>query len=151
MNEVKENIWKIPCHWICIPTQGSRIPDPEVVRKIWNAQFVLEESIKKHGEKVYLLGAFTRYSYVPQVDQTRFFQFNFVVVQLYSFPSNLERSCEQIVDAYRSRIIENSLEPEGYARRLIPKVVVPVIGDWKTSKPIYEKYFKGDDWIICHT
>lgn len=150
MNEVKENIWKIPCHWICIPTQGNKIPDIEVVRKVWNAQFIFEENVRKWGEKVYLLGAFTRYSYVPKVDTTKLYQFNFVVIQLYSFPPNIENSCEQIVAAYRSKVIANRMEPENYARPLIPKVIVPAL-DWETNKQIYEKHLKGDDWIICHT
>ena len=148
MIEVKESLWKIPCNWICVPTQGSKIPDIEVVRRVWNAQFILEENIKKWGEKVYSLGAFTRHSYVPKVDPKKHYQFDFVVVQLYSFPSNVESSCEQIAAAYKSAVIANSMEPESYARRLIPKVVVPALGNWKT---VYEKYFKGDDWIICPT
>ena len=146
---VKGNIWKIPCHWICVPTQGSKIPDIEVVRKIWNAQFILEANIERWGEKVYPLGLFTRYSYIPQVDKTKQYQFDFAVVQVFSFPQDVESSCEQMAANYRGRVIEHDMEPEGYARQQIPKVVVPKVGNWETSKPIYEKYFLQEDWIIC--
>lgn len=177
MIEIQGDIWKTPCHWICVPTNGIVKANGEAVmgkgvalqtvKKIWNAPMVLGESIKKYGNKVHEIGRFTRENYVPKVDPEKNWNPGIVVVTVFAFPTKhnykdksdlklIEKSCEQMAGLYKGRVSLNALQPENEARPLIPKVLLPAIGcglgglAWEDVKPICEKYFIGDDWIICH-
>lgn len=178
MVEVKGDLWKTPCNWICVPTNGIVKADGEAVmgkgvalqclQQIWNAPMVLGEKIQKHGNNVHEIGRFTRDTYVPKVDRTKHYEMGIVTVEVYSFPTKhdyrnpadlelIEQSCEQIASRYRVRVMDNKIVPDTVARPLIPKVVLPRVGcglgqlDWETQvKPICEKHFIGDDWIIVY-
>lgn len=177
MVEIEKDLWKIPCRWICIPTNGIVKDDGQAVmgagaalesaQKFWEVPYRLGELLQKHGNKVHLLQTFTRSDYVPRVDTTKFYQMEQVVVSMYSFPTKhhfreksdlalIEKSCEEIRKLYNVEVWKNKVLPD--KKPWIPTVVIPRAGcgcgglDWETQvKLIFLKHFgDSDDFIICY-
>lgn len=176
MIEVEKDLWRIPCNWICIPTNGVCKEDGtavmgagaalEAAQKYWEVPFRLGELLRKDGNKVHLLQTFTRDTYVPRVDTTKFYQMEQVVVSLYSFPTKhhfreksdtalIEKSCKEILQKYNSILWQNEFLYD--KKPIIPKIVIPRAGcgrgglNWENEvKPIFQKYFESDNFIICY-
>ena len=160
MIEVKTDLWKYPCYWICVPTNGvvneageAELP-VEVVQKRWDAPFLLGEQIIKKGNIVQEIGKFTRENYVPKAPENCY-QLKSVVVTLFALPVNtlevIENSCKELVSKYNVIVSANKWQ---WPRRYVPIVCLPKIGgeNWdKQVKPLFEKYFVSDDFVICHT
>jgi hypothetical protein len=174
--EIREDLWRIPCNWVCIPTNGIVKKDGsavmgagvalEAVQKQYDLPYLLGEAIQKHGNQVHLLKKWTRDYFVPVVDPNIAHQDDKVVVSLFSFPTKehyrdnsslvlIEKSCKQILSKYNTVVFQNKNVYDKAPR--IPKVVIPRPGcgfgglNWeKQVKPICEKYLTSDDFIICH-
>ncbi len=167
-------MWKIPCHWICIPTNGIVKDDGfavmgkgvalDATQKFWDLPGILGELLKSEGNNVHLLKRFGRSEYVPQ---NPLYYDKFVAVSLFAFPTKhhyrdnsdidlIEKSCQQLKKKWDIEC--NRRERELYDTiPCIPTVVLPKVGtglgglDWDSVvKPILSKYFLSDDFIIAY-
>lgn len=174
MVEVKADLWKYPCYWICIPTNGIVKESGEAVmgagvakqavQKVWDAPFSLGDKIKKHGNIVQEIGKFTRDNYVPRAPENCY-QLDQVVVTLFAFPTKhhykdpsdlklVETSCQQLLLKYNTIVSMNRWQ---HPRKYVPIICLPEVGcglgglDWEIQvQPICKKYFKSNDFVICH-
>lgn len=155
MIEVKNNLWEYPCYWICIPVSGvvneageAELPT-EVIQKCWDAPFLLGEKIKKNGNVFQEIRKITRDNYVPKAPENCY-QLTQVVVTLFSFPINdlqlIETSCQELASRYNGAINANKFQ---WPRKYEPIICIPRVGDWARVKPIFEKYFVSNDFIVC--
>jgi hypothetical protein len=175
MIEVKKNLFEVPANWLCITTNGI-VKDGgfavmgkgcalEAAQKFWDLPGILGERIKEDGNNVHFLKNFGSEDYVPQ---NPLYYDKFVIVSIYSFPTKhhykdkadlelIERSCQQLKTKWNLACLKRG---EGYAWDVIPcipKVVLPRPGvglgglDWESEvRPICEKYFLTDDFIVVH-
>ncbi len=176
MIEVKKDIWHIPCNWLCITTNGILKADGQAVmgrgcaleaaQKFEEVPWELGKLIKRNGNKVQIIKKFTRDEYVP-IAEPGTFQMSQVVISLIAFPTKndwkvpsdlklIERSCQELKQMYDNTIRAIINSKELCERPYKPVIVIPRPGcgcgglDWETQiKPLCEKYFITDDWIIA--